>query len=172
MNLERALIRSAYFTDHKTKITAVAVELESSEVEGTSIFESTDTYGKMWLDAVRRTILIAANNTKPIAAFNVNLVTGQPECATLSKKVERIFIKVLESKKEINKERIHKIVAADGNHRCHPNDSLYTDLVALLWECKLKFAHFSFEQHHKPSPASAKVFNAARTMVNSKKAPL
>lgn len=168
--MKKIILRSAYFTDHKTKRTAVGIGIDCSELTEMKVFCSEETYGQLWLGTMLKLIKFSASMYNPTEDLTIALVSGQPQCIMMAEKIERIFCKMLTTEKPMDDNRIRAIVAADGNHKCLPNDKLYEEVVKELWVCRKTFVHFGFEQHNKPSPEAAKVFNAARSEV--KKAPL
>jgi hypothetical protein len=95
----------------------------------------------------------------------LSLVSGQPQCVKMAEKIERMLCLLLKIG-DGSPERIKNVVMADGKYKRLPNDKLYEAVLAGLWKCRQVIGHFSFEQHNKPSPEAARVFNAARNSVS------
>ena len=162
--MSRVLVRSAFYTNHKNNHTAIALAVESEEIDGEKLFDSSEeTYARLWLKAMIRTILVFEENLK--GDVHLILLTGQPELGKITAKIEKLYCKMLSSKKEITRERIARMVHAAGHFHSLPNDDLYTDLLVALWNCKKTMTHFIFEQKCAGSPANAKLFNMARLFV-------
>lgn len=157
--MKKIVVRSAYYTDHKTKKTSVAFSIPNGDSVRIRVFDTDKTYGQMWLTALVK--LISAISLSEEGDVVLSLVSGQPQCVKMAEKIERMFCLTLQLN-DGSPERIKSVVMADGKYKRLPNDKLYEAVLIALWDCRQSLEHFSFEQHNKPSPEAAKVFNAAR----------
>ena len=163
--MKKVIIRSAYFTNHKSKKTAVGIQIACDDMNDLQAFESDKPYGQMWLMLMAKTIAAIPKLYGPSEDIHLSLISGQPQCVLMAEKIERIVLKMFASRKVVDDHRIERIVIADGNHMARPNDPYYVEVAKQIWKCKEHFSHFSYEQHNKPSQEAAKVFNAARKLV-------
>ncbi len=159
--MKKIILRSAYYTDHATKQTAVAMSVPKPDGKSTSMLikTGTETYGQQWL----KTLATVLTNLPEMESGDIclSLVSGQPQCVLMAEKIVRMFILMLKLN-DGTPERVKSIVMADGKYKRLPNDPLYEAVLEKLWVCRQTLEHFSLEQHSKPSPEAAKVFNAAR----------
>ena len=160
----KAVLRTAYFTDHVTGKTAIAVELDAPSYDkAVYTVSSQENYGRMWLDAVIR-VLDRAIYPEFTGNVDIVLISSQKECAIMAEKIIRMWIKLLGSKKQTS-EKIRAIVAAAGHYHGLPNDDYYAIILEILLKCKDKFAHFSIDAQRISTPNTDRVFNLAKNMV-------
>lgn len=161
----RFIVRTAYFTDHVTGKTAIAVEVDSKEFDGTQSVSNIDkaTYGEMWLNTILK-ILRNAIYKHFSGNADIVLVTSQKQCHTLATKVIKLYIKLLASKKQDEK-KIVSLVAAANHYHNNPTDVIYVEILKTLLDCKHKFKHFNIDAQRVATPATNRVFNLAKDMV-------
>lgn len=158
--MNKVLIRSAYFTDHNNKKTAVCLTVESNGERIERIVSSNETYGVVWL----RTILKIVKALPELMEGNVYLsfISGQTQCALMAKKLERMYCQMLKTNTNVDTSVIKTIVKVDGKYKSLPNDFLYESVCEALWICKRVFNTFTLDQHYSPSSNAQALYKKAQ----------
>ena len=108
-------------------------------------FESTTaTYGDLWLRKLAQMLSIAITNLAKHRT-TVKLITGQDVTRKMADKLQRALLDCVGRGELPSRERAELAVLKQGRYTARPNDSLYADVVMLLWEAyardRIGFAH-------------------------------
>jgi hypothetical protein len=158
---KHATVRSACYTNHKTKQTAVALTIKFNDDEAEEVFVSSDTYAALWLETMGKMLLMMQKKFKQDDDVHLKLISGDPNCNKMANKIELMYIKLLKKKKPVTEEVIHRVVHAQGQFKSLPNDILYVNVLTLLWNCRKRFNHFIFEQHKMTTPVEYRMAKLA-----------
>lgn len=168
------VVRSACYTNHKTKQTAVAITVDASEEEWMleEVLCGEQTYARLWLEAVGKVLLVLHQNKKH-GVVHLKLISGDPNCVKMAHKIEVMYIKLLKRKKEVSADVIDKVIHAQAQFRKLPNDDLYANILTLLWNSKHRYGHFVFETHQADTSKEYKMAKLmADPLIMKKRIPL
>lgn len=165
-------VRTACFTNHATKQTAVAITVQTNEWDAEDTLSGAGTYARLWLEAVGKVFLIL-HKTRKHGNLHIKLISGDPNCVKMAQKLEKMYIKLLKRKKEVTPDVIDSIVHAQGQFKSLPNDDLYANVLTLIWNSRCRYDHFVFDVVRADTSMEYKMAKLAATPeVLKKRIPL